>query len=340
MKRIVFLCVLFCSILISEICYCDFIGVGRGDGLTSMLWSFQKDKVNSSFLIADKAEVFCVEKIGINRFIVGGVTENRGTIWILENGKIVHSEYLPEANVVYAIKKAKDGLVWVVGSHKFMGACAWVGSETGSFKISSILNKGSIAYGLCEGKNGEIFVGGLFYTHGKVWIYRNGSWNLGDILNDSRQINTLVADNEGTVYACGQKINQGGEAVSSGHGAKHQGGVWIFNGEQWGPGIDVPSSIDIYCSVLDNNGKVWLGGSGHNNRTAWVLEKPLWKPVSLENCLALYSMNVDRKTGAISTAGWNKSLRGRTWFKKEGKEWDKGYDLDKCFVIMGLVVGK
>jgi hypothetical protein len=312
----------------------EFYGVGRGAGLTSVLWSVTMEKVSQNFVIDERTEVFCIDYLGEGRFIVGGVAKNKGTIWIMEKDKVIKSEPLPEANVIYGIKKASDGRIWAVGSHKYMGACAWVGTAEGKFQISSVLYKGSIAYAVCEAKNGDIFAGGIFYTHGKVWMCRNGQWNQGDILSDSRQVNTLCVDNEGTVYASGQKIRYG--EAASGHGTVHQGGVWTFNGEQWGPVIEIPYGIDIYCSAVDSDGKVWIGGAGQENKTLWVLEKPLWKPLVIENCLALYSMSVDKDTGNMATAGWNKQIRGRVWVRPKSGEWGAGQDVDKCSVIRGL----
>jgi hypothetical protein len=328
------------AVLITGICLCaeaaDFFGVGRGEGLTSVSWTLDQDNEKGRSLLGEKTEVFCVESLGKGRFIVGGVTRNRGTVWVVEKDKIISEKTVPEANVIYGIIKAKDGTIWAAGSHKFMGACAWIGTAAGDFKISSVLHKGSVAYGICEGKNGEIFIGGIFYTHGKVWMHKNGQWNLGDVLNDSKQINTLCADAQGMVYASGQKIRHG--EASSGHGSVHQGGVWIFNGEQWGAAIEIPHAIDIYCSEVDNDGKIWLGGAGEDDNTLWNLQQPLWKPIKIENCLALYSMAVDPETGNMLTAGWNKQIRGRIWLKKKDQDWSAGKDLDKCSVIRGLTV--
>ncbi|MBN1521518.1 MAG: hypothetical protein JW928_03210 [Candidatus Aureabacteria bacterium] len=336
MKKILFfLCVFFIFLSFSRLSSAaDFLGVGRGEGLTSVLLTMEKDTEKSRFLIGERTEVFCVDSLGDDRFIVGGVTKNKGTVWIVQKDKILHMEHLPEANVIYGIKKASDGTVWAAGSHKYMGACVWKGTDKGEFQDPTVLSKGSVAYAVCEGLNGEIFVGGIFFTHGKVWMHKDGQWNLGDMLTDSKQINSLCVDREGVVYACGQKIRYG--EAASGHGTVHQGGVWTFNGQQWGPAIEIPQSIDIYCSAVDSDGKVWLGGAGDMDKTVWVLEMPLWKPITIENCLALYSMTVDRKTGNMTTAGWNKQIRGRIWFKEKDKEWNPGQDIDKCSVIRGL----
>jgi hypothetical protein len=312
-----------------------FYAIGRGEGLTNAFWKVGNEKEESSFIIGEKVEVFCIDKIGEETFILGGVWKNRGYIWVISKDSIILSEPLPEANVIYGIKKASDGKIWAVGSHKYMGACVWSGTDKGQFQISSILRNGSVAYSICEGKSGDIFVGGVYFTHGKVWMMHNGQWNMGDALNESKQINSICADKKGTVYACGQKIRYG--EATSGHGTVHQGGVWTFNGEQWGQGTDIPESIDIYCSAVDNDGNIILGGAGFNDKTVWKFETPLWKPYTIDNCLALYAMYVDAGTGTVATAGWNKQRRGKIWFKPQKKEWDKGYDIPKCFSVKGLI---
>ena len=312
----------------------DFIGVGRGEGLNGIIACFDGNQEKGRHILGEKIALFCIDRINDKKFVIGGSEKNAGTIWIVEGEKVVYKQALPESKAIYSVKVAHNGKIWAVGSHNYMGACAWIGNEKDGFKISSVLNKGSIAYAVCEDNEGKIFVGGIFYTHGKVWIYNKGRWDKGTILQDSRMVNSLCVDKKGNVIAAGQKIRHGQSA--SGHGTVHQGGIWIFDGKQWGAVIEIPQSVNIYCSAKDKDGNIWLGGAGKDGKVLWVSDNLLWKPISLENCFTLYSMCVDEKTGDIFVSGWNKKIWWSCWVKKYKKNWSKNEPLKKFGLIRAL----
>ena len=96
MKKTIFFFIFFLMTQISSSLFSeDFHCVGRGEDQSSVFWSLENGEEKNSFLIDDRAGILCIERIGNERVIVGGVKNNRGTIWIIEKGSVIHQGILP-----------------------------------------------------------------------------------------------------------------------------------------------------------------------------------------------------------------------------------------------------
>ncbi|MCK4830258.1 hypothetical protein KA005_81825, partial [bacterium] len=108
--------------------------------------------------------------------------------------------------------------------------------------------------------------------------------------------------------------------------------------KKWKSGADLADSVDIYCSTIDKQGRLWLGGAGvENKKTVWLVEQDFVQSIALENCLALYGLSVDPDTGILAAVGWNKKLRGRAWFKNPEADWTSGSNISNSFAVTGVI---
>ncbi|MCG6534762.1 MAG: hypothetical protein L7F78_08750 [Syntrophales bacterium LBB04] len=169
-------------------------------------------------------------------------------------------------------------------------------------------------------KNGKIFAGGAAGALGKVWIFNDGKWNRGQDLNGSREINTLCISKD-VVYAAGKK-------------ADDSAGIWTFEGDSWKTGDNIKFAVAIYTSAVTPSGVVYFGGAGKENKVIWENSQGFWNAIELDDCLALYALYSD-KNGNVYTGGWNKKRRARFW-AWDRKNWDKGTDIENCFVVRAI----
>ena len=102
--------------------------------------------------------------------------------------------------------------------------------------------------------------------------------------------------------------------------------------------MELADSVDIYCSIADKQGRIWLGGAGvDDKKTVWLLEKGSMQSINLENCLALYGLSLDPETGRLAAVGWNKKLRGCLWLKDQQEDWTSGFNISNSFAVTGVI---
>ena len=302
--------------------YSDPILVGRGGTIDVSVWNVKKGTLGEKQTIVDKAEVFTaiLSEKGDTLYL-GGTFNNAGTLWKknLKTGEVT-AEEIPLARTVYSLILSKEGVLYAAGTHHYLGGGIWKKSPDGEWEQFGIPVNSSVIYSLVIDKKGRIFASGAAGAFGKVWVYDNSQWSRGQELNGSREINTLCVSGD-TIYAAGKK-------------ADDSAGIWTFQGESWKTGDNLKFATAVYTSTVTPDGYVYLGGAGKENKVLWENSQGFWNAVELEDCLALYALYSDSK-GNIITAGWNKKRKGRVWFKNK-KNWDKGQDIENCFVIRSV----
>lgn len=289
---------------------------GRTPGIDSAIW-----QVNETPLIIEKgAEVFSSVTIAAGN-LFGGSFQDDGLLWLVDRNQKITS-FVPEGSrAIYTMIKENESTILLGGLHKNLGGGVWR-FNLNDMTVSgvTILDDATVIYGLAK-MGDRLFAGGVSRGNGKVWACNDNTWDKGQFLYNAVEVTSLTAGNN-AVYASGMKKNK-------------SGAYWVFQGDSWKEGQNLKFADSIYASCIDKDGFLYFAGAGQQGKVLWENTKGFWNAISLEDCLALYTI-FQSGDGSMYVAGWNKDRRGAFWQTFKDREWKKGPGLQDCFVIRSV----
>lgn len=321
MRKIYFL--LIYLFLCQFLSYSEVYLAGRGSDIDSYLWEFNEKKNPYEIILAKRGENFSILKDEKNRIIYSaGALNNNGIIWEYNLiNKTVSSEYLSESRVIYSLAYDPiNEVLYAAGVHEYLGGYIWKKEKNSIWEKIGSPEKSSMITSILVDDKGRVFIAGLAYSNGVIWILDKGVLTNGTILNNAVSINVLLKT-KNKIYAAGKKKNQ-------------NGGIWGFDGNSWKEGNELKFSNNIYTGAVDNNDIIYLAGAGDENKVLWENSKGFWNAVELKECLAIYAFYIDNKSFYVG--GWNKNRKGRVWHKSKNSDWNEGLDIPNCFVIRAI----